>query len=110
LGEAADILVGAPGFAGLAVLVTVLLGTVAWIVLAVLDRRRMIWRQLLIWLPGALATTLFLLAVKSALGSDPALVFFFLLGPELGFVAASLIGSIAALIYRPAEGRADATY
>ncbi len=77
---------------------------IAWIVLAVRDRRtRMIWRQLFIWLPGLLVAALCWAMLDSARASDWGLLFLFVLWPVGIALLFCLAGSIAAIVQRPNE-------
>jgi hypothetical protein len=97
-------ILGASFNAGSAFVVLFPAWTVAWIVLAVRDRRRMIWRLLLIWVPAILTTAISVALVSAAENSDPGIAFYMMLWPEFGILLACLVGSIAALVYRPGEG------
>jgi hypothetical protein len=82
--------------------VAYLIATPIWIVFAVLDRRRLIWRLLLIWTPEALPMALLInVAVR---GDNTGLGYLFAILSVGAFGLACLVGTVAALVYRPDEG------
>lgn len=73
--------------------------SVAWVVMAVLDRGRLIWRHALIWLPLVASTAAIVAVLNNATDSDSGIAYFYMLGPEIGVFALCLAGSIAAGLY-----------
>jgi hypothetical protein len=73
-----------------------------WIVIAVLEHRRLIWRLLLVWVPVTLPVAgLISVALQ---GDNTGLGYLFAMLLVTGVGIACLIGSIAALVYRPGQG------
>jgi hypothetical protein len=79
-----------------------LIASPIWIVFALIERRRLIWRLLLIWAPMALPIAV--LINVGVQGDNTGLGYLFAMMSVGGFGIACLTGSIAALVYRPGEG------
>src|SRR6185503_11054701 len=88
---------------GLIVLLCVL-AIPTWIVLAVLDPRRMAFRQLMIWIPAIVAVVGVFVTTAYAQSPDPGLLFFALIGPVALLCFITFVASVVALYYRPGEG------
>jgi hypothetical protein len=91
-----------PFYRGDAPFIAYLIASSIWIVLAILERRRLIWRLLLIWAPEALPIAVlinvFMAGDNTGLAYVGAGMFAF------GFGTACLTASIVAFLYRPGEG------
>lgn len=84
-------------------LLAYMLATPIWIVFAVVERRRLIWRLLLVWSPAVLPFAAFVRAIFDGDSADQGIAVYYTLFAFGGVALACLVGAVAAIVYRPDE-------